>query len=197
MASLAATSSSLDTSTEEVEECTESSGLLTIISTGETQTQTQTWHLTNLPHPQVQRHWMEPSRCCSRGRCPVPASVSCHGVWYHRRSPLLCLQTPSALSASYRGLQTSDIQRYSSPARPGGESWAWWRPGPRSPRPSWTSPPLPWLRPGGLWRSVRLRLSRPASLALPAQPAPASQVALRVDEETKSFCQTLQRRSGG
>ena len=38
MASLAATSSSLDTSTEEVEESTVTSGLLTIISTGETQT---------------------------------------------------------------------------------------------------------------------------------------------------------------
>ena len=38
MASLAATSSSLDTSTEEVEESTVTSGLPTIISTGETQT---------------------------------------------------------------------------------------------------------------------------------------------------------------
>ena len=152
--------------------------------------------LTNLHHQQVQRHWVEPPRCCSRCCCSVPASVSCPGLGDSRRSPLLRLQTPSALPASSRGLQTSDIQWCSSPGRAGGERWARRGSGPGC-WTCWPPPPLPWLRPRGLWRPVRLRLPRPASLPLPALQAPAGQVAVRVDEETKSFCQTLQRRSGG
>ena len=77
MDSSGATSSSLDTSTEEVEECTVTSGLLTTISTGQTETETLIIAVTTSTTPRYSdTEWNHHAAAAA-----VAATAVIRGVW--------------------------------------------------------------------------------------------------------------------